>query len=713
VTGRIPAQSISVKDWHHLQDLPLADPTFADPGPIDILLGANIYGHLLRDELRKGALDAPVAQSTHLGWIVSGPAASVTPSVSPLLHGLFCSTDQELHQSVHRFWLQEEVGRSEGGRLSKDDELCEAHFKNSYRRDTTGRYIVRLPFKREPVNFGDSHNIALRMLKNMHRRFRGDPGFHKLYLDFLEEYENLGHMERIESEPEKSSFYMPHHGVLRQCSTTTKLRVVFNASQKTNHGVSLNDFLHAGPNIQNDLVDVIVRWRLYAYVFTADVEKMFRQIIVHPEDRNYQMILWSRQPDEPPDSYQLSTVTYGTTCAPFLANRVMRQLADDEESRFPEAAKIVRRNMFVDDVLRGGDSVKEAQERSEQVDRLLAAGGFNLQKWTSNEEKVLSSIESRRKINVRKLLEELPTQTCRALGLSGDPHSDAFVFRLNKDSVNAMEGSTKRSVLSLSAKLFDPIGWLAPITITAKIFLQKLWRTTLGWDDPLPQSLLAEWKKFAGNLARAEAISIPRWLRTDASSAVQLHGFSDASQDAIAAVVYLRMMESDFTAQCSLVMAKTKVAPLKKTTIARLELSAAVLLSQLVDRCRKILDMQDVATHLWSDSSVTLTWIAGQPSRWKEYVANRVELIHDLMPNARWHHVPGVENPTDIASRGSTPEQLLQNPSWWKGPSWLAEHSTSWPISDPQLPASVNLEERSPVVSSVVKKIATWDLAGR
>jgi len=172
-------------------------------------------------------------------------------------------------------------------------------------------------------------------------------------------------------------------------------------------------------------------------------------------------------------------------------------------------------------------------------------------------------------------------------------------------------------------------------------------------------------------------------------------------------------MESDFTAQCSLVMAKTKVAPLKKKTITRLELSAAVLLSQLVDRCREILDMQDVATHLWSDSSVTLTWIAGRPSRWKEYVANRVQLIHDLMPNARWHHVPGEENPADIASRGSTPEQLLRNPSWWWGPSWLAEHSTSWPISDPQLPASVNLEERSPVVSFVVKKIATWDLAGR
>jgi len=170
----------------------------------------------------------------------------------------------------------------------------------------------------------------------------------------------------------------------------------------------------------------------------------------------------------------------------------MRQLADDEESRFPEAAKIARRNMFVDDELGGGDSVKEAQERSEQVDQLLAAGGFNLQKWTSNEERVLSSIEGHRKINVTKLLEELPAQTCRALGLSWDPHSDAFVFRLNQDIVNAVEGSTKRSVLPLSAKLFDPIGWLPPITITAKIFLQKLWRTTLGWDDPLPQSLFAE-----------------------------------------------------------------------------------------------------------------------------------------------------------------------------------------------------------------------------
>ena len=147
------------------------------------------------------------------------------------------------------------------------------------------------------------------------------------------------------------TFFLPHHGVLSGTSTTTKLRVVFNGSQLTRDGDSLNNRLHAGPKVQSELTDVLLRWRCPAYVFSADVEKMFRQVLVHPSDRKYQKILWSRDNSKPPSEFQLTTVTYGLTCAPYLSIRVLQQLAQDEGSQFPLAAEVVSKNLYVDDCL--------------------------------------------------------------------------------------------------------------------------------------------------------------------------------------------------------------------------------------------------------------------------------------------------------------------------------------------------------------------------
>lgn len=175
----------------------------------------------------------------------------------------------------------------------------------------------------------------------------------------------------------------------------------------------------------------------------------------------------------------------------------------------------------------------------------------------------------------------------------------------------------------------------------------------------LPPSLAADWFKFNESLKDVSKLSIPRWIGTSSSAqGIEFHGFSDASQDALGAVLYIRTFHDFADAKVTLFAAKSKVAPVKRQTIPRLELSAAVLLVRLLARVRSILGYQQVSAYLWTDSSVTFAWIKEPSSKWKEFVSNRVAVIQELVLEARWHHVSGEDNPADCLSRGLSPNQL-------------------------------------------------------
>jgi len=437
---------------------------------------------------------------------------------------------------------------------------------------------------------------------------------------------------------------------------------------------------------------------------------MYRQVLVHQDDRKYQKILWNRDPFKNPEVYELTTITYGTSCAPYLAIRTLLQLAKDGESTFPLGADVIRHNTYVDDFFFGADTVLDAQEKATQVDWLLLSGGFCLKKWTSNKKEALNPIDTDRQLHPPKILDDTPT--LRALGISWEPTNDMLVFSFQQ-SFSLTDTPTKRSVLSFIARLFDPLGLLAPVIISAKIFLQKLWKISLDWDDPLPQRLAEEWKNYRDEVKSTISISIPRWIGMKRSSRIEMHGFSDASQVALSAAMYLRVMNEQLETSCALIMSKTKVAPLGPTSIPRLELSAAVLLVRLVSRIRKILSIQDLPIHLWIDSEIALWWISGDPARWRDFVANRVVVIQETAPTAVWHHVPGTDNPADIASRGCTPERLRDCDLWWNGPAWLVESSSEWPRSIPNLDSEVDLEERSAAINIATTTPPIWDLLSR
>ncbi|XP_015435710.1 PREDICTED: uncharacterized protein LOC107191235 [Dufourea novaeangliae] len=229
---------------------------------------------------------------------------------------------------------------------------------------------------------------------------------------------------------------------------------------------SINDYLAAGPKLQTDLCAIITRWRFHRHAFSMDIVKMFRQIKVHPEDRDCQRVVWSDDPSEEVRDFRLTTVTYGTTSAPYLATRVLLQLADDEKARYPRGAAMLRANAYVDDILAGGDDIGDAEEARRQLSDIFTVGGFPLDKWATNYMPSSS--------NLVELLQG--HQETGALGLKWSTANDTLSLATPKLTAAAPgQRWTKRVVLSETAMLFDPLGWLSPITVTAKILLQDLW----------------------------------------------------------------------------------------------------------------------------------------------------------------------------------------------------------------------------------------------
>ncbi|XP_015121338.1 uncharacterized protein LOC107044104 [Diachasma alloeum] len=315
------------------QNLQLADPHYLRPGPIDIILGADNYGRIIMDEVVKSEQSRVVDQCTVFGWILSGPIEYTNCSIKVSL------------SAVQKFWVQEELPneRSSTSELSPDEYECEMHFRATHSGDNTGQYIVRLPLKTSAAALGESKFKAARQLKSIVSRLNTDQVYSQLYRDFINEYAALGHMRIAPETPEPvPAYYLPHHGVLREEAITTKLRVVFNASSPSSSGMSLNDILYSGEELQNDAMFILTWMRRHRLVFGTDIVKMFRQIRNHQDDWDLQRILWIDE-NQQPVTYQLTTVTYGLNCSPWLSLRVLQQLAEDEGHRFPAAVETLTR----------------------------------------------------------------------------------------------------------------------------------------------------------------------------------------------------------------------------------------------------------------------------------------------------------------------------------------------------------------------------------
>lgn len=689
ITCDLPQFQVDASVLNVFRQLQLADANCTQPGPIDVLLGADVFGEIMLS----GRLTVPGHSLTALesifGWVILGKTQDMSQRIVSN-HASFNTVEYQLD----KFWELENI--TEAKPYTEEETACENHFKETYSRDSTGRFVVKFPFRESNDELGSSRDIAVHRLQQIERRFTKNQSLNIQYHKFMQEYLDIGHMEIIpENEidiPATSSFYLPHHPVPNK--TGDKFRVVFDGSVKSSSGVSLNDKLIIGPQLQNDLTTLLLRFRSHKIAIIADIEKMYRQIIL--QDSDFQRIVWRNSPFEPVQDFRLTRIAYGTASAPYLATKCLQQLAVEEADRFPLASKAAMRDFYVDDLMSGANSLPEALELQGQLIQMLASAGFNLRKWASNSKELLESIDPDLHSSSASMSIDID-ETIKTLGILWHPTSDVFIFKVNPLSPEGI--LTKRTLLSTIAKTFDPLGWLSPITIKHKIIMQKLWKYQLEWDEKVPPDISCEWTELTEDMVFVKDIKIPRFLSTDSNNQFQLHGFSDASEKAYAAAIYFRSVSDIGQISVQLVISKTRVAPIKIISLPRLELCAALLLTKLMDFTCKALNVPMLQTHFYSDSTIVLAWIGSHSSRWKTFVANRISKIQNLSSPTQWHHVPGNLNPADLATRGVTSSTLLTS-SWLCGPKFLHQPTLVQPSTFiPPLNKPVP-EERSCTVQS-------------
>ncbi|XP_044163003.1 uncharacterized protein LOC122947631 [Acropora millepora] len=274
----------------------------------------------------------------------------------------------------------------------------------------------------------------------------------------------------------------------------------------------------------------------------------------------------------------------------------------------------------------------------------------------------------------------------RALGVSWDTNSDCFVYGVVKRNI----ADTRRKMLSLIASLFDPIGFLAPFLVRAKILLQRMWQCGVGWDDVLPSELLEEWSQWQEELDGISQFRISRFYRhvPDSPSAIELHVFGDASEQAFCSVAYLRFCYASGAVKCAFVMAKTRVASKKPLSIPKLELQAAVLSARLSLVVIKEHDYIIDSTYFWTDSSTVFQWIRGVCKRHPAFIANRIGEILDSTDLRQWNHCPGLLNPADDGSRGLPVNSITSGSRWLNGPAFLLLPEEKWPKGNSTLETS-------------------------
>ncbi|XP_073960059.1 uncharacterized protein [Choristoneura fumiferana] len=377
----VPNYSIPQNTFNIPQRFQLADEYFIKGGAIDLIIGAEHFYQLLCIGQHRLGDGLPILQRTRLGWVVSGP---VDIKYAPQR----VSCNFVLNNDMRGIWEANDLHPP--NKVPDDDYInCEKAF-DEHTRTSDGNFVVTLPLKEPTTALGDSRHIAFKRFKTLETKFARNTEFKEKYVKFMTEFKEAGHM--VECIPTKSCNYVAHHAVVNPDKTTTPLRVVIDPSCQTTSGKSLNDIQYKGTVMQDDLIDILLRFRKYEYVVNADIEKMYRMIYIKPTQCHLQCILWRDHPSKPLLTYMLTTLSFGLKCAPHIATRCLQQLSYEIKHQFPDAAEAITNSFYMDDFIFGGDSERQVAETAVVVQRTLGSANFNLRKWNSNSSTILQAL---------------------------------------------------------------------------------------------------------------------------------------------------------------------------------------------------------------------------------------------------------------------------------------------------------------------------------
>lgn len=679
--SHLPAPDGNIRDKMRELKLKLADDAFETKGVgiTGLLIGSDYYWEFVTGQTRH-IENRLVAAETTLGWIVHGPVSENKIRLKETQTAMVLeveATNVELKMELERFWSLEAIGIEAKTSQRNRGNMVAEKFKEQVVKEN-GRYKVNLPWK-ENIDMQNNKNTAMHRLIQLTRRLNKNEKLLERYDKAISEYFSSGVAEKVSENSGYESnlcYYMPHQAVIREDRETTKVRVVFDASSSSIKGRSLNDNLEAGPNFNEDMLSLLLNFRKEKVALVGDVEKAFLQIAIHEDDRDALRFLWWKHDAEggltnEVETWRMTRVTFGTTPSTFLLAATIQHHLGQMKDEFPMTTKKLMKGIYVDDVIFGADTVEEAVKLYKESKEIFRRASMNLRKWTSNEEKLNQILDEHEKDTAHQ--ETRLKGDTTILGMRWKHSEDMLSFPVEKWMTQTTTNNlTKRAVLQATSKIFDPIGLLSPFTIRIKIGFQRLWKMGVTWDDPLPSAESDQWRKLIEESERLKRLKVQRCYvnkEKDIESR-HLHVFSDASPSAYGAAAYIVHKFKDKTMEATLMMAKSRVAPMKELSLAKLELLAAVLAARLSEYITKHYAENFESVSCWTDSMITLHWVKGDGRR-EAFVKRRVDEIRERTKQRSWGFVQGEENPADMLTRGISSKSLIQSAVWWHGPSFI------------------------------------------
>ena len=672
--------------WKHLEDLQIFYPSDQEVG---LLIGIDHKSAFTPLDCRVGPSEAPDAIKTPLGWMLYGNISHQdledTDSQIENVTSLLVSVNQ-LKDGPHI--LDPDVHVIDCGLASKnsqEDRISFQRMKDEVKM-VDGHVQLPLLWRDKRSTLPDNKNLVESRLNSLKRRLLKDESLRKKYSEVMTSYFEDGYAEEINSEEASQGrvkWYLPHQPVVNP-QKPDKLRIVFDCRAECK-GLSLNKALMQGPDLTNSLVGVLTRFRQEPVAVIADIKSMFHQVKVDPADGDALRFLWWPQGDlsAKPVECRMMVHLFGATSSPSAAAFALRYATEVfKEDYSQKALEVVLNNFYVDDMLMSAATANEALKLAREVKDMLSKAGFELAKWTSNDNNVLGSISSSENPIKFKTISGCATGKQSVLGIHWDVSADTLQIRCNIPD----RPFTKRGMLSLLHSIYDPLGFVAPVMIKPKIWLRDV--KELDWDEELSDEERRRWETWIASLAALEKLSVQRCFKVLNKSIqiFELHHFADGSSTAYGAVSYLRMVDADGFAHCTFLMGKGYIAESKRT-VPQLEMLAALTAVRLDQLIRKELTCPITRSYFWSDSTATLQSILSTKKKFSVFVANRLAEIERFSRKEDWRYVPTNENPADDVTKETSVKRFLEVSRWLYAPDFLWKE----PVEEPTAPTSLTL----------------------
>ena len=703
--------------WPHLRTLDLPE---AANRPVQGIIGTQDFYLLAPVEPAVvGERNEPVAFQSLLGWMVGGQVHP-RPQHAMHLHVMLMANVErdccsELRRALERTWTPDTSIREAHRRraegpvaLTALEQRAAEVFERTRRRGDDGKYEIGLLWKnhiRPPRNY----SAALSAFYSLERTMDRNPEMRAQFVKTINEWLNKHVAAYLPPTSTDIRYVLPTFLVVRLDKQTTSYRLVVDGARRFNNSC-INDRLMPGQKLIQNIFDILVRFRQGRFAFTCDINAMYLNVRVSPEDRPYLCLFYREHSGAPIRVIQLQSHPFGLSSSPYVAMRTVKDHLESKGKQFPRAAKVAKDSVLVDDFIVSGDDVQELYRTRGELEAALMLIGMQLHKMAASHPRILEGVHPDRVAKTKILGEEdthdspTPMPTVKTLGILWNASADtvAILFQPKYGSRTL----SLRNIVSDGGRFYDMLGLGLPIAMTSRILQQLCWADSSAWDSPIAEELASKWLQWSENTKQVAHVSIPRAIkhRDRLPQKQRLVIFVDASAEALAAVAYVQNLYQDGQRDARLLAARGKVASLRKQeSIPRLECAAAAMGAELGAKLATILHWNPEDTLYFSDSTTTLWWIRSTKPL-KVFVANRVCMILDSSTIQQWKHVATKENPADIPTRTCSVQVWARSSLWWWGPKFLTLPDNEWPAQPPVVETAEGKEETR-TLDSIVRKL--------